>query len=54
MRPRPLDNFVPEQDTTLWIVLAAVVCLVLGILARALWAERKKEREQGNDRPSGE
>jgi hypothetical protein len=55
MRRRPLDDYVLDQNTTLWIVLGAAVCLILGIVLRAVLAERRKEREQKNvaqtDRP---
>jgi hypothetical protein len=48
MRRRPLDDYVLDQNTTLWIVLGAAVCLILGIVLRAVLAERRKEREQRN------
>jgi hypothetical protein len=48
MRRRPLDDYVFDQNTTLWIVLGAAVCLIVAIVLRAVLAERRKEREQRN------
>ena len=45
VRPRALDGFVLDQDTTLWIVVALADCLILGIALRALLAERRRERK---------
>jgi membrane protein implicated in regulation of membrane protease activity len=54
MRRRSLDSFVLPQDVTLWIVLAAAVGLILGIVVRALRAERKREQEEANKRSADE
>ncbi len=51
MRPRPLDRFTPDQDTTLWLVVAVAVCLIAGILFRAWLAERRRDREGARDPP---
>jgi hypothetical protein len=48
MRQRALDDYVLDQNTTLWIVMGATVCLILGIVVRALLAERRREREEKN------
>jgi hypothetical protein len=42
---RSLDRFVLDQDTTVWIVLAAAIALILGLVLRAARAERKRQRE---------
>ncbi len=53
MRPRPLDQFATDQDTALWLVVAAAVCLVLGIVLRARLAERKPPKGGGPEGPGG-
>jgi hypothetical protein len=45
MRQRALDDYVLDQNTTLWIVIGAAVCLILGIVVRAVLAERARERK---------
>jgi len=54
MRKGPLDNTVPEQGTTLAIILLAVVCLLAGIVIRSLRAEWKREREEAGNAPPPE
>jgi hypothetical protein len=48
MRQRALDNYVLDKTTTLWIMIGATLCLVSGIVIRALFAERRREHEQKN------
>jgi hypothetical protein len=47
VEPRSLDRFVLDQDTSLWIVLAAGVALILGLIFRAALAEQKRQRKEG-------
>jgi hypothetical protein len=53
MRPRSLDNSIPDQSVSLWIVVGVVVCLIVGIVLRALLAEWKREREQKRSNSDG-
>jgi preprotein translocase subunit YajC len=46
MGPRSLDTLVPDQSTSLWILLVAAVALILGIAIRAWRAELKREKEE--------
>jgi hypothetical protein len=38
-----------SEDTALLIVVAAAVCVILGIVVRALWAEWKKRPRATNE-----
>lgn len=46
VRHRVLDNFIPDQEVTLWIVILATVCLICGILLRVMRAELKREEKE--------
>jgi hypothetical protein len=54
MRPRSLDRFAVDQNTTLVIVILGVVCLLAGIVIRSLRAEWKREREEAANPPPPE
>lgn len=48
---RALDRWALDQKTALVIVVIGFVCLLFGIVIRAMWAESKREREEAANAP---